>query len=97
MDNRILNEFDHIPSLNNIWDAAQIAGDRVTPIDMDTFFRNLYPRMEQVIKFNGRNHMKIPQDGIRERVETEDKIKKKTILILHRHLNLFLTKSFCLP
>ena len=77
---KILKEYDHIPSLNEIWDAAQIAWERVTPVEIETLFQTLYSRMEQVIKFDGRNDMPIPHGGIRERVEAEDKILRNSFL-----------------
>ena len=57
---KILEEYNYIPSLDDIWDAAQIAWDRVTPVDIETLFQTLHARMEQVIKFDGRNDMPIP-------------------------------------
>ena len=75
---KILKEFDHIPSLDDVWNAAQIAWENVTPVDIEILYRTLRARMEQVVQCNGRNDMPIPHGGIRLQVEREDDILKKS-------------------
>ena len=74
---KILKKFDHIPSLDDVWNAAQIAWEMVTPVDIEILYRTLNARMKQVVEFNGRNDMPIPNGGIRLQVEKEDYILKK--------------------
>ena len=79
---KILKENDLIPSVDDIWHAAQIAWDTVTPVEIEILFRTLRARMEQVVQFHGRNDMPIPHGGIRERVKTEDIILKNSSIPL---------------
>ena len=78
---KVLKNYDFVPSLDDIWDAANLAWGSITPIDIEILFRTLEARMKQVIEFNGRNDMEIPHDGIREKVEVEDR-RLKMIKIL---------------
>ena len=64
---------DNVPSLEDVWIAAQSAWETITAIDIEVLFRTLHARMQQVIEFDGRNDMPIPHGGIREIVEAEDK------------------------
>ena len=63
---------DFVPSLDDIWDAANLAWESITAIEIEVIFRTLEARMKQVIEFNGRNDINIPHEGIREAVEAED-------------------------
>ena len=79
---KILKENDLIPSVDDIWDAALIAWDSVTPVKIEILFQTLRARMEQVVKFDGRNDMPIPHTGIRERVKAEEKFFKDSSIPL---------------
>lgn len=68
----------YVPSLDDVWDAAQLAWDNITSVDIEVLFRTLHVRMEQVIQCNGRNDMTIPHSGVREQVEKEDFELKNT-------------------
>ena len=69
---KILKKNDFVPSLDDIWDAANLAWESITAIEIEVLFRTLEARMMQVIEFNGRNDINIPHEGIREAVEAED-------------------------
>ena len=70
---KILKKNDFVPSLDDIQDAANLAWESITPIEIEVLFRTLEARMKQVIEFKGRNDMNIPHEGIRETVEEEDR------------------------
>ena len=71
-----------MPSLDDIWDAANLAWESITPIEIEVLFRTLEARMRQVIEFKGRNDMEIPHEGIRETVEAEDKRLKMLPVVI---------------
>ena len=75
---KLLKENDQIPSLDDVWDAAQLAWSNISSVDIEVLFRTLHVRMEQVIECNGRNDMAIPHSGVREQVEIEDFVLKNT-------------------
>ena len=70
--NNILRKTERVTTLDEIWDAAKVAWETITPVEIEVLFQRLYARMRQVIEFEGRNDMDIPHEGIRERVEAED-------------------------
>ena len=72
-NHKILKKNDFVPSLDDIWDAANLVWESITPIEIEVLFRTLEARMKQVIEFNGRNDMNIPHEGIRGTVEEEDR------------------------
>ena len=77
---KILAMLDRIPSLDNVWEAVNVAWNDITPVDIEVLFRTLHLRMKQVIECEGRNDMSIPHVGIRERVQLEDIELKKSEL-----------------
>ena len=79
---KLLKENDQIPSLDDVWDAAQLAWSDISSVDIEVLFRTLHVRMEQVIQCNGRNDMAIPHSGVREQVEIEDFALKNTSIAL---------------
>ena len=74
---KILKNKDHLPTVDDVWEAAQVAWKSVSPVDIEILFRTLYSRIKQVIECNGRNDMPIPHGQIRKSVEAEDKELKK--------------------
>ena len=74
---KILKNKDHLPTVDDVWEAAQVAWKSVSPVDIEILFRTLYSRMEQVIECNGLNDMPIPHGQIRKSVEAEDKELEK--------------------
>ena len=74
---KILKKYDNVPSLDDVWEAAKIAWESISAVEIDIILRTLHKRMKQVIEFNGRNDMPIPHEGIKEKVEADDKILKK--------------------
>ena len=71
--NNILRKRERIATLDEIWEAAKAAWDKITPVEIEILFETLRARMRQVIEFDGRNDMDIPHEGIKDRVEAEDK------------------------
>ena len=69
---KILKTKDNVPTVDDVWDAAKVAWDNITPVDIEVLFRTLKSRMKQVIECNGRNDMTIPHNDIRETVQAED-------------------------
>ena len=77
---KILKGSENIPSVDDVWEAAKVAWESITSVDIVILFQTLHARMEQVVECNGRNDMEIPHDGIRQRVEAEDsRLKLSTI------------------
>ena len=79
---KILKDSKMIPSVDDVWEAAKVAWESITPVDIEILFQTLHLRMEQVIQSNGRNDMPLPHDGIRQRVEAEDSRLKNLIYLL---------------
>ena len=77
MIHKILKNYEHVPTVDDVWEAAQVAWKSVSPVDIEILFRTLYSRMEHVIECNGRNDMPILHGQIRKSVEAEDKELKK--------------------
>ena len=71
--NNILRKTERVATLDEIWDAAKVPWETITPVDIEILFQTLYARMRQVIEFEVHNDMNIPHEGIRERVEAEER------------------------
>ena len=69
---KILKSSEKIPSVDDVWEAAKVAWESITPVDIEILFETLHLRMKQVVQSDGRNDMPIPHDGIRQRVEAEN-------------------------
>ena len=59
--------------MDEIWEGVKADWETVTPVVIEILFQTWHARMRQVVKFNGRNDLDMPHEGIRDRVETEDK------------------------
>ena len=73
---KILKNYGHVPALDDVWDAAKMAWEDISAVEIEVLFRTLEARMRQVIECNGRNDMPIPHGGIKEEVEAEDEMLK---------------------
>ena len=73
----ILKKRKRVASLDQIWEAAKAAWDTITPVEIEILFETLRARMRQIVEFDGRNDMNIPHEGIKDRIEAEDKRLKR--------------------
>ena len=69
---KYLKDYDHTPTVEDVWEAAQAVWKSIPSLDIEILFRTLDARMKQVIECNGRNEMPIPHGRIRQMAEAED-------------------------